>query len=61
MGKFSEIAMSEPRPEDDREEHECEFSGEVDCDICRECGEHSGFCEDCGLSECCGAKPYELD
>ena len=54
MGKFSERAMSEPRPEDDREEHECEFSGEVDNDICPSCKEHTGFCVECGASECCG-------
>jgi len=40
-------------------EHECVFSGEVDCDLCTECGEHTGFCESCGMSECCGAGAYD--
>lgn len=40
-------------------EHECEYTGDIDSDICTDCGEHSGFCEDCGLSECCAAPaPY---
>jgi hypothetical protein len=44
-----------------REDHDCEFSGKVDCDICSHCGEHSGFCEHCGESECCGAKSHDVD
>lgn len=35
-------------------EHECEFSFEVDCDICPSCKEHTGICLECGGSECCG-------
>lgn len=35
-------------------EHECEFTGEVDCDICPSCKEHTGICEECGATECCG-------
>ena len=31
-----------------------------DIDLCRECGEHTSFDEE-GLSECCGAKPYDTD
>lgn len=43
------------------EEHECVFGSDVDCDICSGCSEHSGFCEDCGESECCGAATVEMD
>lgn len=38
----------------EEQEHECEFSGDVDCDICPSCKEHTGFCTECGASECCG-------
>lgn len=31
-----------------------------DIDICRECGEHAEFGDD-GLSNCCGARPYDAD
>ena len=41
-------------PEARDDDHECEFSGDVDCDICPECKEHTGFCVECGASECCG-------
>jgi hypothetical protein len=40
-------------PED---EHVCDFK-DSDCDICKGCGEHTQFCEECG-SECCGEPPY---
>jgi hypothetical protein len=40
-------------------EHECVFSDQ-DCDICKGCGDHAQFCEECG-SECCGAAPYAMD
>jgi len=43
--------LLEPRKEPE-EDHECEFK-EVDFDICRGCGEHAEFCEECG-SNCCG-------
>ena len=43
------------------DEHECEFTGDVDCDICSDCGEHAAFCEHCGLSECCGSGQYDTD
>lgn len=46
--------LLEPNKEDETEEHECEFSGDVDCDICPSCKEHTGFCVECGASECCG-------
>ena len=29
-------------------------------DICQDCKEHTEFDED-GLSECCGATPYNMD
>lgn len=37
------------------EDHDCDFSKEVDNDICSHCGEHAGFCVSCGGSDCCGA------
>jgi len=40
--------------QEESDEHECEFDGDVDCDICPSCGEHTGFCKECGISECCG-------
>lgn len=42
-------------------EHECDEDGNTDIDICSDCGEHSGFCSDCGLSSCCGAKTPYID
>ena len=36
------------------EDHECDFSGDVDNDICPTCKEHTGFCAECGATECCG-------
>ena len=42
-------------------EHKCEFSGDVDCDICAACKEHSSFCETCGTSECCGLGSIDTD
>lgn len=36
------------------EEHECVFDADCDYDICFECGEHTGYCSICGMSECCG-------
>lgn len=42
--------------------HECEdFSKQVDSDICKRCGEHTGFCVDCGVSECCGDIEYSME
>jgi len=59
MSGFKFDPLLEPRPEDDTTEHECEFI-EKDIDICRGCGEHAAFCEDCG-SECCGESAYMPD
>jgi hypothetical protein len=42
-------------------QHECEYSGNDDCDICPECQDHTQFCDHCAESECCGHKPYYLD
>lgn len=42
-------------------EHECVGGADVDCDVCPECGEHTGFCEVCGLSECCAVRPHFLE
>lgn len=41
----------------DTDEHECDSDGAglQDCDLCRECGEHAGFCSVCRTSDCCGA------
>jgi hypothetical protein len=38
------------------DEHECDSHAEMDDDICRDCLEHAGFCSECGLSDCCGAR-----
>lgn len=43
------------------DDHECEYSGDVDCDICPSCKDHASFCEECGLSECCGTGMYYID
>jgi hypothetical protein len=51
--------LLEPRKEDDSQDHECKFVDQ-DFDICRDCGEHAAFCEECG-SECCGAPAYMPD
>lgn len=45
----------------DRHGDECVYSSKVDCDICPECGDHASFCEDCGESDCCGAREIDLD
>jgi hypothetical protein len=42
-------------------EHDCVYEAEPDCDLCSGCGDHTGFCEECGLSECCGAGSYDTD
>lgn len=42
-------------------EHECDYGRDLDCNLCRSCGEHSSFCEDCGESECCGSSPVDMD
>lgn len=56
MERVGDDPCLEPRKEDDREDdHECNGDADVDCDICSACGEHSGFCTECGISECCGA------
>ncbi len=39
-------------------EHECDEDQQNDIDICRECGEHAGFCSVCDLSNCCGSYPH---
>jgi hypothetical protein len=55
--RFAEMLM-EPNKEDTNEpDHECDGDADVDCDICASCKEHSGFCTECGLSECCGESP----
>lgn len=42
-------------------EHECDEDSKVDTDICTECGEHAGFCSQCGLSGCCGVGTIDTD
>lgn len=42
-------------------EHDCDTDKQVDTDICKDCGEHAGFCSVCETSECCGAYPYMAD
>jgi len=37
-------------------DHECDEDGEVDCDICAHCGEHSSFCSVCGMNNCCNER-----
>ena len=60
MGNLKD-ELIEPRPENDSEpDHECNGDADVDCDICSGCSEHSGFCTECGLSQCCGDRPAEL-
>lgn len=43
-------------------EHECngDKTG-LESDICHSCGDHSGFCSICGLSECCSFSPIRTD
>ncbi len=41
------------RIEIEEDDHECDEDGEPDIDICRSCGEHAGFCSECGASSCC--------
>lgn len=36
------------------DDHECDEDGQVDCDICTSCREHTSFCSVCGLNSCCG-------
>lgn len=42
-------------------DHECKIFTQIDIDICSECGEHSSYCEDCGLNECCGVEESYYD
>ena len=55
MPDFSPTMAPEVFDPEAADDHECEFSGDVDCDICPKCKEHTGFCVECGASECCGA------
>jgi hypothetical protein len=43
------------------DEHDCDGEGETETGICTGCKDHSGFCSECGLSECCGAPEWSLD
>lgn len=47
-------------PPDDLD-HECDESASPDIDLCRACGEHASYCSQCGLSNCCGSRPYMPD
>ena len=53
MERFNDFT-AEPNKQDTTEEHECDFSDDVDNDICPDCKEHTGFCTECGATECCG-------
>lgn len=43
------------------DDHECDEASSQDVDICTNCLEHSSFCSQCGLSNCCGARSPYLD
>jgi hypothetical protein len=45
-------------PDFEGEDHECDDKYEPDCDLCSSCKEHSGFCSECHMSNCCGYAPY---
>jgi hypothetical protein len=36
------------------DDHECNTDKKMDNDLCEHCGEHAGFCDICGGSDCCG-------
>lgn len=41
--------------------HQCDEDADVDVDICTSCGEHAGFCSECGTSSCCGVGAAYMD
>lgn len=61
MNKMLDKLIADNKKAIKEAEHECDETGETECDFCSECGDHASFCSRCGNSNCCFSAPVSVD